>query len=162
MHHVVSGFKDDDSSASSCSQISRSLIFQIREHFCFTDQIFWHKRVPAWDPDPTAWKKHLTCQSEGNISQQLEMNKSQHPDFNRRLNGMFTASTFLMHSSLHFVNHLFLNTRMFSIWMTNLPVGSWSWSNAVFLSYLVWLWHKASSTILQNAAESWTGGLSTT
>lgn len=43
-------------------------------------------------------EKNLTCQSEENITQQLEMNKSHHTDFNRRLNGMFTVSTFLIHS----------------------------------------------------------------
>lgn len=100
--HVVSGFKEapDDSCASSCNLILMSLIFQVQEDFCLTDQIFWHNHVPAWDPDPTARKSHLTCQSKENITQQLETNKPQHTDFNRRLNGMFTVSTFFMHSSI--------------------------------------------------------------
>lgn len=130
-----------------------SLFFQVQEDFCFTDQVFWHNHVPAWDPDTMAWKKCLICQSEENIAQQLEMNKSWHADFNRRLNGMFTVSTFLMHSSLLlFVSCLFLNTRVLSIRIMNLPVGSCGWPNVVFLSHLVWLWHESSSTMLQKGS----------
>lgn len=52
-----------------------SLIFQVQEDFWFSNQIFENIHVPTWDPNPTAWKNHLTCQSEENSHTATEHNQ---------------------------------------------------------------------------------------
>lgn len=91
------------------------LFIQIQVEFCFTDQIFNIIMFLHGIQTQQHKKKALVCQSEENMAQQLDMNKSQHARFNGRLKGMFAVNTFLMYSSLLlFLSCLFLNTSMFS------------------------------------------------